>query len=250
MTIQAAGIHMSADVSLLATPQLSTGTDVESRHRPTARRRASAWAATVAATAVSTYALDVWSAFVGLLLAASGVLSGATNPWLLLGLGCSYAFWGLGLRSNLRANADLLESTGTSTNAFSKAAFDLSRRWSTRPAIRRTAAGVGYVTTEIVKEAPYYLGAFIAALSDAVSAQQAIIFLIGANVGAAGYEYGLARLTRAVLERHAGRPAADRKVLEAGHAEVRTPRAESPSSRPGRAADRIPQVCAITRLLG
>jgi len=46
----------------------------------------------------------------------------------------------------------------------------------------------------------YYAGAFGAAVfHDSVSSTDAIVFLAGTNVGAAGYEYGLARLTRFVL---------------------------------------------------
>ena len=56
------------------------------------------------------------------------------------------------------------------------------------------------MATELAKEAPYYAGAFGAVLvSDSVSSNDALIFLAGANLGAAGYEYGLARLTRLVL---------------------------------------------------
>ncbi len=75
--------------------------------------------------------------------------------------------------------------------------------------LRKVASAVGYVSTELAKEIPYYAGAFGAALlTDAVSADDALIFLGGANLGAAAYEYGLARLTRAFLAiraRRAGR---------------------------------------------
>jgi hypothetical protein len=101
---------------------------------------------------------------------------------------------------NLRANQALLERTGTSTNALSKAAYDLvGRRWESARAV---AAAAGYVVTEIAKEIPYYAGAFGAAvLTDTISSNDALIFLAGANLGAAAYEYGLARVTRAFLRR-------------------------------------------------
>ena len=74
------------------------------------------------------------------------------------------------------------------------------RGW--RPRTRRLAGACGYVATELAKEAPYYAGAFGAALvSDSVSSGDAIVFLAGANLGAAVYEYGLAGLTRAFLRR-------------------------------------------------
>ena len=68
--------------------------------------------------------------------------------------------------------------------------------------MQRFAAGAGYVATELAKEAPYYAGAFGAVLvTDSVSTNEALVFLAGANLGAAGYEYGLARITRALLRR-------------------------------------------------
>ncbi len=74
------------------------------------------------------------------------------------------------------------------------------RGW--RERTRRLAGSAGYVATELAKEAPYYAGAFGAALvSDSVSSGDALVFLAGANLGAAAYEYGLARLTRAFLRR-------------------------------------------------
>jgi hypothetical protein len=104
------------------------------------------------------------------------------------------------LRVNLRANWSLLRLTGTSTNALSKAAFELTRRQDART--QRIVAAAGYVATEIAKEAPYYAGAFgAAAMTNSVSSNDALIFLAGTNVGAAAYEYVLARLTRRLLRR-------------------------------------------------
>jgi hypothetical protein len=165
----------------------------------TAPRR---WAVTFTATALSTYALDAAATAAGVALLATGLLSGLDHASVLAFLALSYVAWGAGLRVNLRANRALLERTGTSTNALSKAAHDLvALRWES-PRARTIAAAVGYVATEIAKEVPYYAGAFGAAvLSDSVSSDDALIFLAGANLGAAAYEYGLARLTRAFLVR-------------------------------------------------
>jgi NNMT/PNMT/TEMT family len=154
------------------------------------------WAITLGATAASTYALDVVATAAGVALASSQVLHGVDHWLLLTFLASTYIAWGAGLRVNLRANWALLERTGTSTNALSKAGYDLFKR----PRARRIAASVGYVGTELLKEIPYYAGAFGATLvTDSVSANDALIFLAGANLGAAVYEYGLARLTRAFL---------------------------------------------------
>jgi hypothetical protein len=81
-------------------------------------------------------------------------------------------------------------------------------KWSSAPS--RFASQAGYVSTEIAKEIPYYAGAFGAALlSDSVSSNDALVFLAGANLGAAAYEYALGRLTRTFLRlrtRHAATP--------------------------------------------
>ena len=164
------------------------------------RRGWFAWMITLAATAASTYALDAVATAAGVLLVASQLLSGLDHPLVLAFLAATYALWGVALRANLRANWLLLCRTATSTNVLSKAAFEFARRRGAR--VQRIAAGAGYVATEIAKEAPYYAGAFGAAvLSDAVSSSDALIFLAGANLGATVYEFGLARLTRKFLRR-------------------------------------------------
>jgi hypothetical protein len=160
------------------------------------------WLATLGATAVSTYALDLVASAAGVALAATGLLHGAPRLVLLGFLALTYVAWGAGLGRNLSANWALLQRTGTSTNALSKAAHDLAALRGWRPRAQRMAGAAGYVATEVAKEAPYYAGAFGAAVvSDSIAAGDAIVFLGGANLGAAAYEYGLAGLTRAFLRR-------------------------------------------------
>jgi hypothetical protein len=167
---------------------------------PSHRRTLSAWMITLAATAASTYALDAMVTAAGVLLVASLLLSGLDQSLLLAVLAATYVLWGVALRVNLGANWSLLRLTGTSTNAVSKAAFELTRQRSAR--MQRIAAAAGYVATEIAKEAPYYAGAFGAvAMTTSVSSNDALIFLAGTNLGAAAYEYVLARLTRRLLRR-------------------------------------------------
>jgi hypothetical protein len=168
------------------------------------------WAVTGAATVASTYALDALATAAGLLLVATQLLQGADHRLILLFLAGTYLLWGAGLRVNLQANWALLQDTGTSTNLLSKAAYDLVGVRSRNPRIRKIAAAIGYTGTELAKETPYYAGAFGAALlSDSVSANEALIFLGGANMGAAAYEYGLSHLVRAFLRRKkAATPAA------------------------------------------
>lgn len=156
----------------------------------------------VVATAVSTCALDIAATAAGALLVASRILDGASQAAVLGLLAVSYLLWVAGLRVNLIANWRLLEQTGTSTNLLSKVAFELARRRSNGPRVPRAASAAGYIATELAKEAPYYAGAFgTAALSDMVNSTDALVFLAGTNVGAAAYEYGVARLTRTFLNR-------------------------------------------------
>jgi NNMT/PNMT/TEMT family len=158
------------------------------------------WLITSGATVASTYALDAVATAAGVALVASGLLGGLDHAAALVFLAATYVAWGAGLRVNLRANLALLEETGTSTNVLSKASYDLARSKTTDPTRIRLAASIGYVMTEIAKEAPYYAGAFGATvLTDSVGSTDAIVFLGGANLGAAAYEYGLAGATRGFL---------------------------------------------------
>jgi hypothetical protein len=159
-----------------------------------------AWTVTLVATVASTYALDAFATAVGGALAASGLLGGL-GPAALLGvLAGSYLLWLAGLRANLTANWSLLTTTGVSTNVVSKVAYDIALARHAGPRAQRVAASGGYLLTEAAKEVPYYAGAFGASLlSSAVSTSSALVFLAGTNLGAAVYEYGAARATRAFL---------------------------------------------------
>jgi hypothetical protein len=182
----------------MAAPEICPSAVPAAPARPR-RRGAARWLVTLAATVASAYALDAVATVAGLLLVASGLPAALDHRTALALLAVSYVAWAFGLRSNLGANWDLLLSTGTSTNVLSKAAFDATRRVR-RVRVRKAAAGAGYVVTEVVKEAPYYAGAFgTSVLSDSVSSVDALTFLAGANLGAALYELALARATRLFL---------------------------------------------------
>ena len=158
------------------------------------------WSATIVANIVSTYALDAAATAAGVALVVSGLLSGIGLSGATLLLGGSYLLWMGGLSSSLAANWRLLETTGTSTSILSKLAFDLTGRGVVRPGVRRFASAAGYVIFELAKETPYYFGAFgVVFASDAISAEEALVFLAGANGGAAAYEYGLGWSTRVLL---------------------------------------------------
>ncbi len=152
------------------------------------------WGATVAASVLTTYALDLVATAMGLAVAGSGLLTGIDYFLALTLLLASYVFWGSGLWQVIKANWALLQRTGACTNVLAKAGHDLAVRlgWSLRG--RKVAACVGNTATELAKEAPYYIGAGgVALLSDSVDAIDAIVFLAGANTGAAIYSFALAR---------------------------------------------------------
>jgi hypothetical protein len=187
-------------MSEAARGSIETPSRAENHSRTKGWARTRRWAITLLATAISTYALDGVATVAGILLAASHVLRGLDYSLLLVLLAGTYLLWGAALRVNLKANWTLLEETGTSTNVLSKGAYELAKLRHGGLHTQRIASASGYVGTEIAKEVPYYAGAFGAVfLSDSVSSTDALIFLAGTNLGAAAYEYGLARITRALL---------------------------------------------------
>lgn len=169
----------------MSAPEVTVATGPGSGLRP------GRWVITVAPTATSTYALDTVATGAGVLLVASQLLSNLDHRHLLVFLGGTYLLWGAGLRVNLRAKGTLVPESGTSTNAPSKAAYDLVKGRIRSVCARKIACATGYVATELAKEMPYYVGAFGAVLlSDSVSSKDALIFLGGGNWDAV-YEYGL-----------------------------------------------------------
>lgn len=164
------------------------------------------WGVTIAAHVSSTYVLDSVAVVSGIALV--GVVN-MVEPMFLKNLSIGYAvaflmttytIWGIALKKNLKANWRLLEETGTSTNAFSKAGYDLARSFTNYKVVQKVTAGTGYVVTELAKEIPYYVGAFsVTAISQGVSTTESFIFLGGANLGAAVYEYGLAKGTLKII---------------------------------------------------
>ena len=175
------------------------------RGTPEPVRSIVAWSTTVAATVVSTCALDFVATVAGAVLAASPVFDGMAHAVVVGFLAATYVLWFAALRINLVANWHLLEQTGTSTNLPSKAMFELARRRSTSPHLPRVASAAAYLATEMAKEVPYYAGAFgTALLTDTVDSTDALVFLGGTNIGAAVYEYGVARLSCIFLDRRFG----------------------------------------------
>jgi hypothetical protein len=164
------------------------------------------WMVTCVASLVTGYGLDVVATCTGLLLAGTGWLSGIDYRTGIALLLLTYVGWFFGAWSILRANWELLQRTGTSTNLFSKAGHDIAARLGWSVGWRRAATHTGYIITDLLKEVPYYVGAAGAAIfSESIAAVDAIIFLVGANIGATSYgfmqSYGMRRLVR-----HISRP--------------------------------------------
>jgi hypothetical protein len=177
------------------------------------------WMATAAASFITAYTLDLFATALGLLAVASGLLSGIDYVEALVLLLASYVFWGSGLWAVIKANWALLQRTGACTNILAKAGHDLAARlgWSLR--WRKIAAYVGNTATELAKEAPYYLGAGgFALFSDSVDAIDAIVFLAGANAGAAIYGFALAHGMR-LFARRVEKKSSTGSELPVAHAE-------------------------------
>lgn len=173
---------------------------MSSRFRP--------WVATGVATLASTYLLDLLSAAAGAALVASGLLHGM-GPGVAAGfLAATYLAWAAALGPSVAANWALIERTGTSSCLPSKLAHDVALRFASGVRTCRIATGAGYVGAELAKEAPYWFGAAGTMLAiEGVTASDALVFLGGANLGAAAYECGLARGTRHLLARMPAAPA-------------------------------------------
>src|SRR5215510_3250523 len=134
------------------------------------------WAATLGASLVTAYALDVFATALGLAVVGSGWLAGIGYAAALALLLVSYVAWGAGLWAVLKANWALLQRTGACTNVLAKAGHDLAVRLGFSPRWRRVAAYAGNAATELAKEFPYYIGAGgVAVFSDSVSAIDAIV---------------------------------------------------------------------------
>lgn len=163
------------------------------------------WGITIGTNVVSTYALDAVASGVGVGISRVSnqaadfiadhprAMEGVPLAVLIPVLGASYAAWWYGgMRQNLEANWNLLQETGVSTNAVSKGLYEIARKRGASEKAQKRASKMGYVGFELAKEWPYYAAALGAAATKQVSIQDSIVFLAGANLGAAGYEALLA----------------------------------------------------------
>lgn len=163
------------------------------------------WLITIGANVISFYVLDIVAVACGFgLIGALNVFFPeafmAPMGYILLFLVGTYLAWGYTLGKNLSANWQLLEATDTSTNVLSKAFYDLAPRISSAVGVRKMLAAAGYIGTELAKEIPYYVAALsAAAASDAITLKASLLFLGGANIGAAVYEMVVALGTLRVI---------------------------------------------------
>ena len=163
---------------------------------PCARR----WLVTLVATVASTYALDAVATAAGVLLVASGLLPAPVTRRLAF-LAASYVVWA---RRPAREPAGELDAARADRHQHKRHCRRPRTTCSGGAAARarRLASAVGYVGTEVAKEVPYYAGAFGAAvLSDSVSSTDALVFLGGANLGAAGVRVRARRAPRGTFLR-------------------------------------------------
>ena len=107
--------------------------------------------------------LDAVATAAGVLLVASQLLSGLDHTLVLAFLAGVVRLWGVGLRANLRRQ---LGAAAPDRDQHQRALQGGLRAHQAPPAprIQRVAAGTGYVVVELAKEAPYYAGAFGAAV--------------------------------------------------------------------------------------
>lgn len=123
------------------------------------RRPFRGWLVSGAATVTTTYGVDLAATGFGLLLVAPVSGLGLAHRVVVAAWVASYVVWWLCLRVNLRANVNLLERTGASTNLLSKGFFDLAIRLGGGRRTRRLAACTAYLAAELALEVPYYVGA-------------------------------------------------------------------------------------------
>jgi hypothetical protein len=179
------------------------------------------WGTTIVAAVASSWLVDGLATLVGVAVVASAVFDGVPVGVLVVASLASYVAWGAAMLVNVRANGRLLGSVGVSTSLVSKVVHDLvARRDGASDRSRRTAAAIGYVGLEVVKEVPFLIGAVgVVAVSDSLATPSFFAFLIGANLAAAAYELSVGFGTGALLQRRAVRSASGARsdrIVEVG----------------------------------
>lgn len=167
----------------------------------TRKKKATRWGLTLGATVGSSMLLEAPATVGGTALVNTHLLQTMDTKGLLALLGVSYASWAYGMHKGIKANINALEQTGMGSNVFSKVAFDNVKHRT----LQKITVGTSYVVPEVAKEIPYYAGAFGADAAGIINTKEAIIFLAGANVVAAGYEVAQAK-TMDFLVRRSERP--------------------------------------------
>ncbi len=169
------------------------------------RRGAVRLAATAAANATSSYALQLVTLAVATGTAALNPFRPLSRPEVALAVAASYSAWIIGLALNAHANWKLLERDGISVSATSKLLHDAAGRAGYARRLRYAASIFGFVVWEAIEEVPWVLGAL--GIQAAAANNHGWSFLAGSNIGAAVYNLAQSGLLSRIQARQ--RRAAD-----------------------------------------
>ncbi|MDO8570750.1 MAG: hypothetical protein Q7R97_04165 [Candidatus Daviesbacteria bacterium] len=147
------------------------------------------------------------------LVAVSGaILSAGINPfanidakYAVTAVAVSYIPYATSLWKNADQCWQSLKETGVSVNIFAKLGYDLSRKFTQKKQLQKTATYCGFIGSQLPYEIPYLIGAFAGKeiMTDWVpehyTPNMEYAFLAGANIFAAGFLYAQAGGIEAVL---------------------------------------------------
>lgn len=160
---------------------------------------------TGAVSFVSSSALEGFALTGATLAAGINPLAGQPIEGALLALGVSYIPLITGTLKNAEEAWKSLEDTGTSVSFLAKVGYDLSKRLTTSERIQKVATYLGFTAIELLKEIPWYIGAFGGGrLVSEVSPEHytpnaEYTFLAGANIFGAAYQYAQAGAVEGIL---------------------------------------------------
>lgn len=145
-------------------------------------------------------------ALVGATLAAGiNPLAGQDSKLAITALALSYMPLVTGALQNAHATWKSLRETGASVSFLAKVGYDVSRRLTDSERIQKAATYIGFTALELMKEIPWYVGAFGSGkLVSEVSPEHytpnvEYAFLAGANIFGAGYQYAQAGAVEGIL---------------------------------------------------
>lgn len=150
---------------------------------------------TLPLTLASTATLEAISIASGTFLAGVNPFSELDSKLAVGTLLLSYGFWAFGMGTNAQQAWKMLDETGVSVSWWAKVGYDISKRLTEQPKIQKAATYLGFSTLEVVKEIPWWLGAFggkfaLNQIYPEMNTQNIeFSFLMGANFGAAVFNF-------------------------------------------------------------